>query len=212
MKVNIKAFTFNSFEVNTYVIWDDSRACVLVDPGCNNNSEEERLESFIEEHDLKPVHLINTHFHIDHVLGNAFVSARYGLGASAHPEGKLFWETAREFGSVFGLNTGPIPPPVYFLNDEQVLKFGHSQLRVASTPGHADGSICLICDDGYFVVTGDVLFYGSIGRTDLPTGNFEKLKLSIEDKLFTLPPEYTVYPGHGPQTSIGFEKMNNPFL
>ena len=208
----LERFVFNSFGVNTYVLSGKNRECIIIDPGCMSETEEKELSGYIHENLLTPVMLVNTHFHVDHILGNTFVCNTYGLTPTAHKAGWMFWETAKEFGSVFGLSTGTIIRPESYAEDGEVLVAGDVSLRVLYTPGHADGSISLVNDHEKFVITGDVLFYGSIGRTDLPTGDYDLLKNSIYEKLFTLPPDYKVYPGHGPETSIGYEKLNNPFL
>jgi glyoxylase-like metal-dependent hydrolase (beta-lactamase superfamily II) len=208
----VQRFVFNSFAVNTYVISGKGRECIIVDPACMNAREERELSGYIHDYHLTPVMLVNTHYHVDHILGNAFVCNTYGLKPIAHPKGELFWETAREFASVFGLSLADMRKPEMFVEDGEILMAEDIELRVLYTPGHADGSICLVCDSQNFVITGDVLFQSSIGRTDLPTGNFDVLRESIQQKLFTLPPDCIVYPGHGPETSIGYELINNPFI
>lgn len=208
----VQRFVFNSFAVNTYVISGKSRECIIVDPACMNAKEERELSGYIHDYHLTPVMLVNTHYHVDHILGNAFVCNTYGLKPIAHPKGELFWETAREFASVFGLSLAEMRKPEMFVEDGEILMAEDIELRVLYTPGHADGSICLVCDSQNFVITGDVLFQSSIGRTDLPTGNFDVLRESIQQKLFTLPSDCIVYPGHGPETSIGYELINNPFI
>ncbi len=210
--IAIERFIFNAFGVNTYVVSGKSRECIIIDPGCNSPAEEKELSGYIHDQKLTPVIMVNTHFHVDHILGNTFVCNTYGVKPVVHNSGKMFWETAREFGSVFGLDIPDIIKPVTFTSEDDILVAGDVKLRVLYTPGHADGSICLVCDSQKFVITGDVLFYGSIGRTDLPTGDYDLIKKSIQDKLFALPGDYTVYPGHGPKTSIGYEMINNPFI
>lgn len=210
--IAVQRFVFNSFEVNTYVISGKNHECIIVDPACSNPKEESILSSYIHDYHLSPVMLVNTHYHVDHILGNAFVADKYNLKPSAHRRGQLFWETAREFGSVFGVSFKEVKKPEIFIDEGDVLMTKDFNLRVLYTPGHADGSICLVNDVQNFVITGDVLFQGSIGRTDLPTGNYDLLKESILNKLFTLPHDCLVYPGHGPETTIGYEKLNNPFL
>jgi hydroxyacylglutathione hydrolase len=210
--IAVQRFVFNSFGVNTYVISGKNHECIIVDPACMTGKEEKELSGYIHDYHLTPVMMVNTHFHVDHILGNAFVCNTYGLKPVAHKNGKLFWETAREFGTVFGLDMQQIVKPEIFVDDGDVLKAGDIELRVLYTPGHAEGSISLVNDLQNFVITGDVLFYGSIGRTDLPTGDYDLLKESIQQKLFSLPFDCKVYPGHGPETSIGYEKLNNPFL
>jgi glyoxylase-like metal-dependent hydrolase (beta-lactamase superfamily II) len=210
--ISIKIFTFNSFQTNTYLLYDITKACAIIDAACMDESEKKMLARFIETNELKPKRLIYTHCHVDHTMGNTFVSERFDLEPEVHPEGKLFWEMAREFSSVFNVPYDKPLSPGKFLNDGDLIRFGDSFLHVLYTPGHASGSISLLNREQKFVIVGDVLFYGSIGRTDLPTGNFNLLMNSIKNILFTLEDETIVYPGHGPTTTIGFEKMNNPFI
>jgi glyoxylase-like metal-dependent hydrolase (beta-lactamase superfamily II) len=210
--INIKIFVFNSFAVNGFVLYDETSECVIIDPGCHSDEEKLELSTFIENNKLKPVAMINTHFHVDHILGNHFVCSRYGLKPTGHANGSMFWRTAREFGSVFNLNIEEIAQTEVFVAEGDLINFGNSELEVRYTPGHADGSICLVNHAQKFIIAGDVLFYGSIGRTDLPTGDFDTLMDSIQTRLFVLDDDYTVYPGHGPKTSIGFERENNPFI
>ncbi|GAB1404706.1 MAG: MBL fold metallo-hydrolase [Lentimicrobiaceae bacterium] len=210
--ITIKSFVFNPFQVNTFVLSDETGECVIIDPGCNESWEKQSLSAYIEDKNLKPVALINTHFHVDHILGNHYVCEKYKLEPTGHKAGRMFWETAKEYGSVFNLELDEIRRPVHLVEDGDTIKFGQSELEVRYTPGHADGSICLVSTDNKFVIAGDVLFQASIGRTDLPTGDFDLLMKSIREKLFTLPDDTIVYPGHGPKTSIGFERLHNPFI
>jgi len=210
--LQVSTFIFNSFGVNTYLLYDESRECLIIDPACQDHQEEKELSGFIEANGLKPVRMINTHAHIDHILGNTFVCEKYNIKPEAHKASLKFFETASASGSVFGISVGTVIMPALFVGESDVVKIGDSLLKVVYTPGHADGSICLINDKDGFVITGDVLFRESIGRTDLPTGNLDTLLESILLKLFTLPDKYIVYPGHGPATTIGFEKRNNPFI
>lgn len=210
--ISVKKFSFNPFQTNTYIVYDESKECAIIDAACEDQEEKDRLKKFIRQHDLIPKRLIYTHCHVDHTLGNSFITGEYQLEPEVHREGRLFWETAREFSSVFGVRFDKPMNPVSFLEDGDEVHFGRSRLKVLYTPGHADGSICLYSPEHKFVIAGDVLFYGSIGRTDLPTGNFHVLKESIRNKLFTLDDDTVVYPGHGPETTIGYEKKHNPFL
>ena len=208
----MQIFQFNSFQVNTFVIWDETKECIIIDPGCLSEAERNVLTRFIADHQLRPVRLLNTHYHIDHILGNKYVKNHYHLLVEAHQAGDSFWKNASGWAASFGLSQGDLVAPDAYLKDGDEVKFGHSSLKVLYTPGHADGSICFYNKNDGYVIVGDVLFHTSIGRTDLPTGNYDVLKQSIMEKLFTLPDETVVYPGHGPKTSIGFEKGNNPFL
>lgn len=210
--LQVKKFVFNLFQVNTYLLFDESKECIIIDAGCREPVEEQRIAGFIEMKGLKPVRLVNTHCHIDHIAGNAFIAKKYNLKLEAHPAGVHFIRHSRENAAIFGFeNLEPVIPQLE-LHEGQLIRFGQSELEIVETPGHAAGSLCFIHHAGQFVITGDVLFNQSIGRTDLPTGNFDLLIDSIRQKLFTLPKDYTVYPGHGPETTIGMEMYSNPFL
>lgn len=212
MNKKIKSFVFNSFGVNTYIVYDNSGKCLIIDPACQTMEEETALIQYITANNLSPIGMVNTHFHIDHIVGNTFVCNKFNLKPQCHKESKLFWRTAAEFGSVFGIKVENLIVPTDFIEEGDTIPFGDAAFAVLYTPGHADGSICLVNHAERYVITGDVLFRDSIGRSDLPTGNFDILYQSITQKLFTLPDDYTVYPGHGPSTTIGYEKQNNPFL
>ena len=208
----IRRFVFNSFGVNTYVLSDDTGKCLVIDPACQGRKEESELSEYITGHNLEPVGMVNTHFHVDHVVGNNFICHTYDLRPQCHKSCKMFWETAAEFGAVFGIKVENLIIPRDFIAEGDRISYGNSSVDILYTPGHADGSISLVNHAERYVIAGDVLFRDSIGRTDLPTGNFDLLYHSISTKLFTLPDDYKVYPGHGPETTIGYEKINNPFL
>lgn len=210
--ITIKKFVFNTFMVNTYILFDESGEAVIVDAACYETREQEALRSFITEHNLRLVRNLNTHCHVDHVLGNPFIAASFGVNPEYHEKSLPFFGTMKEIGSSFGYAVGQPPATARFLDDGEVITFGRSSLEVLYTPGHADGSVCFYNEKQQFVITGDVLFKDTIGRTDLPSGDFDLLMRSIKTRLFSLPDDTTVYPGHGPETSIGYEKVNNPFI
>ena len=210
--INIKRFTFNPFQVNTFILYDDTKECVIIDPGCEEEFECRSLLDFIENEELKPVKQLCTHTHIDHIMGSNMVEERLGIGLEVHEAGMLFLERAASTAASYGLTLSKAPETSHFLSEGEIITFGNSKLEVLYTPGHANGSVCFLCREQNFVVVGDVLFNMSIGRTDFPTGDFDLLQKSIFEKLFVLPDETIVYPGHGPDTSIGYEKNNNPFL
>jgi hydroxyacylglutathione hydrolase len=212
MNKNINKFVFNSFGVNTYILKDDTGKCLIIDPACQYAGEEAELLGFINSNHLYPVGMVNTHFHVDHIVGNTFICGTFNLEPQCHKSCKIFWETAVEYGAVFGIKVENLIIPHNFIQEGDIISFGNASVEVFYTPGHADGSICLVNHADRYVVSGDVLFRDSIGRTDLPTGDFDTLYSSITTKLFALPDDYTVYPGHGPETTIGYEKLNNPFL
>jgi len=211
--INVQSFAFNAFEVNTYVLHDEvTRKCVIVDAGMQNHSEEDEIVAYIESNGLKPVLLLNTHTHIDHILGNAFLAEKYDLPLAAHREAEKIMTNAPAYAMTFGISMPKVKHIDTYLEEGDNVEFGNSFLETLFTPGHADGSVCFYSATDNFVITGDVLFNQSIGRTDLPTGDYDLLQKSIWEKLFTLPDETVVYPGHGPETTIGSEKVNNPFV
>lgn len=210
--MQIKKFVFNPFQVNTYLIYDQTGECVIIDAACGESREEEELFHFIQNKGLKPAHLLSTHQHIDHILGNDYASETYDIPLSAHADGLVYLTNAIEHAQSFGLQLRKVCQPKHFLQDGQIIRFGESSLKVLHTPGHALGSVCFYSKEDGFVVAGDVLFYQSIGRTDLPGGDYDVLKQSIWEKLFVLPESTIVYPGHGPETTIGSEKVSNPFV
>jgi len=210
--ISIKRFSFNPYQVNTYILFDETRECVIIDPGMDNEHENKVFLDFISENNLKPVKLLNTHAHIDHILANDYVAKTFDLKLFSHADSVQFMEGALVYASTFGLQMSAVKEIDEFFTDGQIVEFGNSTIKVLDTPGHADGSICFYGEEDKFVITGDVLFRESIGRTDLKTGNYDLLQKSIWEKLFTLPDDTTAYPGHGPETQIGFEKTHNPYV
>ncbi len=210
--MNLKVFTFNPFQENTYVVWDDDMHCAIIDPGCYDAWEKQELAEFIESNSLRPVKLLNTHCHVDHVLGNRFVAERFGLGLEMHLDDLPVLEAVPRYAMNYGFNTGEMISPSLYLNEGDVVKVGSLELHVLHVPGHSSGSICFHHPSSAKVIAGDALFQGSIGRTDLPGGNHAQLIRSIRTKLLNLPDHVTVHPGHGPKTTIGSERKSNPFL
>jgi len=210
--ITIEKFAFSPFQVNTYILSDETRDCIIIDPGCYEEGEEKILTQYISSLNLNPVKLIYSHSHVDHIFGTNFVVKEYGLKPEIHKAGLAFHINGNEHAKMYGLEIEKVIEPENFIEEGDVIKFGNSELKVVYTPGHSDGSICFISEKDKFVITGDVLFRDSIGRTDFPTGDFDILMKSIHSKLFTLPDDFTVYSGHGPETSIGYEKVNNPFI
>lgn len=210
--MRLKIFEFNTFQVNTILLYDESKECVIIDAACYIESEKKEIIDFIESESLKPVRLLFTHCHVDHILGWNTLSEYFKIDAGVHHAALPFLDEAVERALTFGFSIEPILKPTTFFEDGDIIKFGKTALKILYTPGHADGSVCFLNDDSKQVIVGDVLFRGSIGRTDFPTGDFELLKTSIHEKLFTLPDDYIAFPGHGPSTSIGYEKLNNPFV
>lgn len=210
--IQIKSFVFNPYQENTYILYDESSECVIIDPGMNNGAEQNMVSKFIADQKLKPVLLLNTHCHIDHVLGNKWVYDNYQLLPKFN-EGELPLLTAvPSYAPMQGIPYEVSPVPASFLPSSGSITFGKSTLELIYAPGHSPAHLCFYSRQDDFLIGGDVLFYGSIGRTDLPGGNYNQLIKSIKENLFVLPESCIVYPGHGPSTSIGFEKKNNPFL
>ena len=175
-------------------------------------AEQDEITGFIKDNGLLPVRLLNTHCHIDHIAGMAFISRKYGLKPEAHRAGIPFIRHSEKTGFIYGFEKLETIDPELPLKEGDIIRFGQAELTVIETPGHADGSVCFISRKDKFVITGDVLFHQSIGRSDLPTGDYDLLIKNIREKLLTLPPDYKVYPGHGPETTIGYESYSNPFL
>ncbi len=211
--MNIKKFTFNPFQENTFVVYDKSRECVIIDPGCYNKEEELDLINFIKDNKLKPAALLNTHCHIDHVLGNKFIADKFDIDLYINKKDLPLLENVGEISKLYGFDnfSGSIYPK-YFLEDGDVFEFGESYLEVLFTPGHAPGHICFYSKEYDFIISGDVIFKCSIGRTDLPFGDSKILIESIKKKIITLPEKTKIYCGHGPDTLLSFEKENNPYL
>ncbi len=210
--MEIKRIIFSPFEVNTYIIYDKSKDCVIIDPACNNKQEQNYLLKFLEENRLKPVKLLNTHCHLDHVFGNKFVSDSFNLETEAHKEEEFNINNATNAAKLYGIQMDAPPPIKVFTGEGDSIKFGYSELKILHVPGHTAGSLSFISEEDNFAVVGDVLFKGSIGRTDLPGGDYDTLISNIKTKLFNLPDDMAIYPGHGGETSIGFEKRYNPFV
>ncbi|MBB3057007.1 MBL fold metallo-hydrolase [Mucilaginibacter gotjawali] len=208
----IQSFTNNPYQENTYILYDESGECAIIDPGMDTAREQNVVVNFIRDNHLKPVLLLNTHCHIDHVLGNKFIFDQYGLKPKFH-EGELpVLEAVVAYAPMMGIRYEVSPVPDEYLSEKGTIKFGNTELQLIFAPGHSPAHLCFYDKEGNQLVGGDVLFRGSIGRTDLPGGNFSQLMDNIEHKLFTLPDDCIVYPGHGPETTIGYEKQTNPFL
>jgi len=210
--LTVKQFIFNPIQENTYVLYNQKDACCIIDPGCYFENERNVLKEFVEENKLIPKLLLNTHCHLDHVFGNKFIYDEYALPLHLHPNEEPVLQYAPEAGLRWSMPFENYRGELIFLQDGETIKFDDDELKVLLTPGHSPGSVCYYCEAQKFVIGGDVLFRMSIGRSDLPGGDFRTLVKSILEKLFTLPDDVKIYPGHGEPTTIGFEKMNNPFL
>jgi glyoxylase-like metal-dependent hydrolase (beta-lactamase superfamily II) len=210
--IHIKAFTFSPISENTYVLYNDAGKAIIVDPGCYFPAEEETLKNCLIDNGLTPVYLLNTHCHLDHVFGNKWVHETYGLELHMHPNEASMLELAPVSGERWGLPFQNYAGPLHYLNDGDTLFLDETEIQVILAPGHSPGSICFYLPSQGDLIGGDVLFRGSIGRTDLPGGDSETLLTSIREKLWVLPDETVVYSGHGIKTTIEYEKRNNPFL
>ena len=204
-------FVCNPFQENTWLV-HDGREALLVDPGCTGSTEEQRISGFIDRHGLRVVRCLNTHGHIDHVMGNAWAMATYGLGPEIHADDVALLHRAPAIGDFYGVPCAPSPAPVALLKDGDEVRLGQHVLEVMHVPGHSPGHVAFLCRAEARLVSGDVLFQGSIGRTDLPGGDMEVLLGSIRSRLLVLPDGVVVHSGHGPDTTIGAERRSNPFL
>lgn len=210
--LTVKGFVFSPIEENTYVLYNEAGECCIIDPGCYFSNERNELKDFISRSGLQPKYLLNTHCHLDHVFGNKFVFDTYGLQPHIHPNEKLVLDFAPIAGQHWNLPFDHYTGDVSYITQKDAIRLGKDELKILFAPGHSPGHVCFYCEAQQFVIGGDVLFRESIGRTDLPGGDFDTLIASIRRELFTLPPAVTVYPGHGPETTIEYEMENNPFL
>lgn len=210
--MKIYKLVFSPIDVNTYILADDSGECAIIDCGCYDKKESDRLEKFIKDKNLNPVLLLNTHCHLDHVFGNRFILERYGLSTFSSEFDEMDRKNASQHAILFGLSMDNPPEPAGFISDNQIVAFGTTELVALHVPGHTSGSLAFYSEKNGCVFSGDALFAGSIGRTDLPGGDYETLIESIKCKLFVLPHSTSVYPGHGNETTIEREMQSNPFF
>jgi glyoxylase-like metal-dependent hydrolase (beta-lactamase superfamily II) len=208
----IQSFTFNPVQENTYVLYNEKGAACIIDPGCYFSGEEQALKGFLEVHNLTPVLLLNTHCHLDHIFGNRFIHKTYGLTLHLHPLEKQVLDLGPVSGQMWQLPFDNYDGELKYINEGDPVQLGDDMLEVLLTPGHSPGSVCFYSKEHRFLIGGDVLFNGSVGRTDLPGGDFKTLEQSIKTKLYTLPDDVVVYPGHGEPTTIGKERRSNPFV
>jgi hydroxyacylglutathione hydrolase len=212
MALTVKTLVFNAFQVNTYVISDELGNALIVDPACYSPREQEDLLAYLMDNQLTPKYVVNTHSHVDHVLGTGFLYRKFDLKPLIHKAGLPFYANLSDYANTFGFEVDDLVVPESFLEDGDELILGEHPLKIHYTPGHADGSICLVHESGRWILTGDLLFRTSIGRTDLPTGSLELLLKSVRDKILIYQDDFILYPGHGPSTTIGYERLHNPFL
>ncbi len=210
--LKIKAFVFSPIQENTYLLYNEFKDCMIIDPGCYFPEEKDELAAVITQSELTPRMLLNTHCHLDHVFGNKFIAETYGLTLQLHEKEKTLLDYAPTSGLMYDMPFDNYAGKLIFLKEGDIVKLGEDSLKVIEAPGHSPGHICFYCAEQNFIISGDVLFNRSIGRTDLPGGNHQALLKNIREKLFVLPDETIVYSGHGPVTTIGEEKKYNPFL
>lgn len=211
--MNTKIFISNPWQENTVLLYDETGEAVVIDCGCFTEKEQENFKAFLKEKGLTLVALLGTHLHIDHILGNNFIKDTYGLEIQASREDDFLIEHAVEYAAMLGMRGVQQPPGIgKYLTDGEIVHFGNSELKVIAVPGHSPGGLCFYSEKDNLLIAGDVLFAGSVGRSDLPGGDGEQLLEGIREKLFVLNDDVKVIPGHGPATTIGEEKKYNPFF
>ena len=210
--LTVKFFTFSPVQENTYVVFNENKDAIIFDPGCYSPEEKKTLSQYIVQEKLRIVQLINTHCHLDHIFGNKWVAETYALELFIHPDEEVILAHGPEYGKMWGLPFTNYEGQLHFINEPDIIKLGEDELHVILAPGHSPGSLCFYNKDQGFIIGGDVLFRESIGRTDLPGGDHNTLLKSIREKLFVLPDNVEVFSGHGPSTTIGYEKKHNPFV
>lgn len=210
--LHIKSFTFNPFQENTYLVYDDKRTAALIDPGCHTAEERSELEDFVTSNHLNVHYLLNTHCHIDHVLGNAWAKKRFGISLWIHKTEIPVLKSVEVYAPNYGFPQYESTEADHFFEEGSEFQVGEESLKILFVPGHAPGHVVFYHEKSKQCIAGDTLFRGSIGRTDLPGGNHQVLLERIKTQLLTLPDETIIFPGHGPATNIGFEKIYNPFV
>ena len=210
--IEVKKFTFNPVAVNAYLLWDETMEAVLIDPACFYKDEEDQLDRFVQAKGLKIVQILNTHGHFDHLMGNSFAGERWGLKVRIHWGDELMLGQAKQHAVMFGIDMVNPTSRTELLTEGDLITFGHSVLQVIHVPGHSPGSVAFYSERDQIIVVGDILFEGSVGRTDLPGGNHQQLISGIKAKLLILDDKVKVYSGHGNDTTIGWEKISNMFL
>jgi hydroxyacylglutathione hydrolase len=210
--ITIQDFCFSAFQENTYVLYNELKEAIIIDPGCYTRIEEKILSDFIRKENLKPILLLNTHCHLDHVFGNNFVSETYGLTAHIHPNEQIVLDRLPEAAAKWGAPTEAYKGAIQYIHEGEMIQFGSDSFKVLLTPGHSPGSVCFYHVEQDFMIGGDLIFKDGVGRTDLPGANPLDLIKSIREQIFPLPDSLTIYSGHGPATTWGREKEHNPYI
>jgi glyoxylase-like metal-dependent hydrolase (beta-lactamase superfamily II) len=210
--ITIQDFCFSAFQENTYVLYNELKEAIIIDPGCYTRIEEKMLTDFIRKENLKPTLLLNTHCHLDHVFGNNYVSETYGLTAHIHPNEQIVLDRLPEAAAKWGVPTEAYKGSIQYIQEGEMIQFGSDSFKVLLTPGHSPGSVCFYHAEQDFMIGGDLIFKDGVGRTDLPGANPLDLIKSIREQIFPLPDSLTIYSGHGPATTWGREKEHNPYI
>ncbi|CAI8317611.1 MAG: MBL fold hydrolase [Bacteroidetes bacterium MED-G17] len=210
--LRVKSFSCNPFQENTFLIYNEIGQAVVIDPGMSNAYEEDMFSNFVHEKNLKLTQMVNTHCHIDHILGVSYIHEIYGLSLYFHPKEQVIWDMAIATAHMYSLPYNNHIDDVKYITEEETIQLSGEQLEIIFTPGHSPGSISFYCPKNNWAIVGDTLFKQSIGRTDLPMGNHIQLINSIKDRLLSLPMETKVYCGHGESTIVSDEKKRNPYL
>ena len=210
--ITIQDFCFSAFQENTYVLYNEFKEAIIIDPGCYTRLEEKILTDFIRKENLKPTLLLNTHCHLDHVFGNNFVSETYGLAVHIHPNEQIVLDRLPEAAAKWGVPTDAYKGSIQYIQEGEMIQFGRDSFKVLLTPGHSPGSVCFYHAEQDFMIGGDLIFKDGVGRTDLPGANPLDLIKSIRTEIFPLPDSLTIYSGHGPATTWGREKEHNPYI
>ncbi len=210
--IKVEKFVVNPLDENSFVLSDETGECIFIDPGFFYEGEHAEIKDYIANNKLKPIKITNTHCHFDHIMGVEFIRNEYKIPFQAHADDAFWVEKAIDQGKMYGFNMKPVSSIDSFLHENEFIEFGNSKLKIIHVPGHSPGHVVFYSEKDELLIAGDVLFYGSVGRTDLPGGDHSHLISGIKTKLFVLPDDTKVYCGHGPETTLGFEKENNPFL
>jgi len=212
MMIKVEKFVVNPLQENSFVVSDETGECIFIDPGFYYDEEFDEIREYVASNHLRPVKITNTHCHFDHIMGVELIRNEFNIPFCAHPDDVFWVDKVVEQGQMFGFSLLPVRPADELLHENEPVRFGNTVLEIIHVPGHSPGHVVFYNAESEILIGGDVLFYGSIGRTDLPGGDYTTLISAIKNKLFPLPDQTKVYCGHGPETTLGFEKRTNPFL